>query len=349
MRSDLAAGHRQLFNRDSRAAVTNETRPTMSRRDRTRVQPWFSDQLETRRLLTAPQILGNVGQILSSQFQPDGFTTTVGTQLRHVKLRGSIKINVVNPFPTTGASQSLLGPVNSGLIANSQFNNGGFETVGLQFDHVNLGGGLTVSGFDNENSSTLAAAVSLPADSAAGTAPTTGTLPAINNTNLVDNTQFNDGGFGVLRLTPKGEIVAIEGRVGLQWRNTRVHGPVDIGLADLVIQPGAPSSAPSLTTATPAFSTSASAAATSAPAAANPGTKTVDLRTNIGKIKSSQFNDGGFGDIGMQWSNVAVGAHVGTSTNTLFIKPQQNNFGPITIQNLVFGQSTAGASRARKP
>ncbi len=309
----------------------------MSRRDRTRVQPQVSDQLETRRLLAAPQVLGNVGQILSSQFQPDGFTTTVGTQLRHVKLRGAIKIDVVNPFPTTPASPPLFGPINSGLIANSQFNNAGFQTVGLQFDHVSLGGGLTVSGFDNENVSTVATAVTASSGTAAGTTPTTRTLPATTNTNLVENTQFNDGGFGVLRLTPKGRIVAIEGRVGLQWQNTRVHGPVNVGLADLVIQPGAPSAVPAAETATPALSTAA-------PAVANPGTKTVDLRTNIGKIKGSQFNDGGFGDIGMQWSNVAVGAHVGTSTNTLFIKPQQNNLGPITIQNLVFGQSAPAAS-----
>ena len=40
-----------------------------------------------------------MGQILSSQFQPFGFTTTVGTQFRDVKLRGPIKIDVVNPFP----------------------------------------------------------------------------------------------------------------------------------------------------------------------------------------------------------------------------------------------------------
>ena len=51
-----------------------------------------------------------------------------------------------------------------------------------------------------------------------------------------------------------------------------------------------------------------------------------------------------FGDIGMQWLDVAVGGQVVTSTNTLFIKPQQNNLGPITIQNLVFGQNTAGAA-----
>ena len=36
------------------------------------------DELEARWLLTAPQILGNTGQILSSQFQPFGFKTRVG-------------------------------------------------------------------------------------------------------------------------------------------------------------------------------------------------------------------------------------------------------------------------------
>ena len=306
----------------------------MSRRDRKRVQPRLSDQLETRRLLAAPQILSNVGQILSSQFQPFGFTTTVGTQLRDFKLRGAIKIDVVNPFPSADQSQPLPGPVNSGLIDRSQFNNGGFQTIGLQFDHVSLGGSLTVSGFDNENTGAAPAALTL--SSAASAVATGGTLPATTNTNLIFNSQFGDGGFGVFRETPHGPRVEIEGRVGLQWLNTHVRGPVDIGLEDLVIQPGANNSAPAVSSVTPADSTVAAAFPI-------PG-KVEDRRTNIGRIRGSQFNDGGFGDIGMQWSGVSVGAHVGTSTNTLFITPQQDNLGPITIKDLVFGQSSAGAT-----
>ncbi len=76
----------------------------------------------------------------------------------------------------------------------------------------------------------------------------------------------------------------------------------------------------------------------------NPGKTVVDLTTNIGRIQGSQVNDGGFGDIGMQWSDVAVGGHVGTSSNTLFIKPQQDNGGPITIKDQVFGQTPSATS-----
>src|ERR1017187_9313314 len=225
----------------------------MSRRDRTRVQPRVSDELETRKLLAAPQILGNAGQILSSQFQPFGFQTTVGTQFRDVKLRGSIKIDVVNPFPSAEAIQGLPGlPINSGLIGQSQFNNGGFQTVGLQFDHVSLGGGLTVSGFDNEAPGAAATAVTVP--SGAGAASTAGTLAATINTNLIYNTQFSDGGFGVLRLTPGGSIVSIPGRVGLPLLNPRGRGPGDIGLAARVTHPGATSPTPAVSSVTPAVS-----------------------------------------------------------------------------------------------
>ena len=32
----------------------------------------------------------------------------------------------------------------------------------------------------------------------------------------------------------------------------------------------------------------------------------INVITNTGQIQNSQFNDGGFGDIGMQWLDVAV-------------------------------------------
>lgn len=307
----------------------------MSRRDRNRLEPRLSDQLENRRLLAAPVIPGNVGQIISSQFQPEGFKTVVGTQLRDFKLRGAVKIDVVNPFPITSLSQPVPepGPANSGLIANSQFNGGGFQTVGLQFDHVSLGGGLKVIGFDNENPDTPVTDAAL---AAAPAAATTGTLPATINTNLIENTQFSDGGFGTITFNPDGSRDVVEGRVGLQWLNVGVRGPVNVGIEDLVSQPGA-TAASAVPAVTPAVS--------SDPTGPIPfQDKVEDRRTNIGKIKGSQFNDGGFGDIGMQWLDVSVGARVGTSTNTLFIKPQQDGLGPITIQNLVFGQGYLGAT-----
>ena len=308
----------------------------MSRTDRNRVQPRGWNELEPRQLLTVPTILGNAGQILSSQFQPFTVRSTVTGQFRDVKARGPIKFDVVNPGSSAGTGDvSSTPPPNSGLIKSSQFNGGGFLTVGLQLDHVTLGGGLTVSGFDNENNGavTPAAAVSQSPD----INPDTFKLPTLANAGLVSNSQYNDGGFGILERNSAGKIVSRAGRVGFQWRNTRVHGPVDVGLGIEVIQPGASSS--TLAAADVASSGSADAS-TSSP----PTSTVINFITNMGQIVGSQFNDGGFGDIGMQWSNVDVGGHVATSSNTLFINPQQDKYPAITVENQVFGQTAAGAS-----
>ena len=304
--------------------------PRRRRRLTAPLRPW--DALEPRCLLAAPVILGNSGEIASSQFQPFGFKTLVGVQARDVKTRGPIKINLVNTASSSGAaSQSATSaPVNTGLIAGSQFNGGGFLTVGLQFNHVFLGGGLTVSGFDNEHPGIPAAlAVAPDAASAQPHLPTSGT------SNLVENSQFNDGGFGILDRTSTGTIIGREGRVGFQWRKVRVRGPVNVGLDDVIIQPGAVTS----------LAASASTIANAAPAASPQGSTVIDLITNSGQIRGSQFNDGGFGDIGFQWSNVGIGGHVATSTNTLFIKPQQDGYGPITIANEVYGETSTGAAK----
>jgi hypothetical protein len=78
----------------------------------------------------------------------------------------------------------------------------------------------------------------------------------------------------------------------------------------------------------------------------SPGQKIIDLTTNTGQITNSQFNDGGFGDIGFQWSNVGVGGGVGTSSNTLFINPTQDNTGPITVASRIFGGGVTAAPAA---
>src|SRR5262249_51960544 len=160
-------------------------------------------------------------------------------------------------------------------------NGGGFRTVGVQLDRVRLGGGFTVSGFDNEDPGTSSLAASLA--TGRHTSEVVGTLPPLINRNLISKSQFKDRGFGVLDRNPDGTILAREGRVGLQWRHTRVRGPVDIRLANLVLQPGAGGAA----------STASSVAA----AESTPGKTVIDFTTNTGKIRKSQFNDGGFGDI----------------------------------------------------
>jgi hypothetical protein len=50
----------------------------------------------------------------------------------------------------------------------------------------------------------------------------------------------------------------------------------------------------------------------------------------------------------MQWSHVAVGAQVGTSSNTLFVTPRQDNYPPIIVKNQVFGQVAHQAAPAAR-
>lgn len=168
------------------------------------------DQLETRCLLTAPEIIGNAGQIILSQFQPYGFTSTVGTQFHGVRLRGPLKIAVSSPS-TNPSQPTLTQIVNSGLVSKSQFNGDGFHTVGLQFGRVRLGGGLTVSGSDNEDS---------------GLPPTTPILPFLSNRGLISKSQFNDGGFGTLELSSNGVPVSRRARRSpvAQYVRTRAGG-----------------------------------------------------------------------------------------------------------------------------
>jgi hypothetical protein len=293
----------------------------MARSDAHRLKPSLLSQLERRQLLAAPQVLGNTGQVISSQFQPFGFKTAVGTQFRNVEVRGPVSINLINPDASTTQTNSTSEPSpNSGIVNHSQFNGGGFLTVGLQFGHDYFGRGLTVSGTDTEAASTSAPSGSV------GTSALIGNLPTSGNANLILNSQYNDGGFGILERNTNGTVTSREGRVGLQWRNTRVRGAVKIGLDDSLVQPGGPAAVSTVMTPTPT------------PTSGVTG-KVINLLTNSGKIRGSQFNDGGFGDIGLQWSSVAVNGHVGTSTNTLFINPQQNNTGAISVTNRVFGQT----------
>ena len=181
----------------------------MGRKDGKRLRPRVSYELETRRLLTAPQVLGNAGQILSSQFQPFVVRSTVTGQFRDVKARGPIEFDVVNPGSGAGAADDSSPLPNSGLIESSQFNGGGFLTVGLQFDHVTLRSGLTVSGFDNEQNGagTPAATVSSGAD----INPDTFKLPTKANSGLVSSSQYNDGGFGILGAIRLGILSRVRG------------------------------------------------------------------------------------------------------------------------------------------
>ncbi len=59
--------------------------------------------------------------------------------------------------------------------------------------------------------------------------------------------------------------------------------------------------------------------------------------TNSGVIGHSQFNDGGLGDIGMQWHDVHVMGSVQLVHNSLSVQPQGAGFAGTTISNVSFG------------
>ena len=356
----------------------------MGRTGRNRVRLAGVDRLERRSLLSATafdattgtDVIGNGGTIVFSQFQPYG-NGVIGSEWWNVGLRGPLSVSLTTPSGTVGGSTSpaSLAPANTGLVAFSQFNAGGFFKIGSQLKDIGLGGGLTVADYDesigNTTTGTQTAAVGLnPVAPALPTntgdvissqfndfgfgpiglqlsavqaggglsitnqtlirnptgqvapAAATGAVPAdltpvvtLANTNLIQNSQFNDGGFG---------------KVGIQWRGVRVGKSIAVGSETYAVQPGVVNPV----------------GPTPFPRPPKPGERTFGSPTNTGWILGSQFNDGGFGDVGMQWSNVAVGGRVATSTNALSIQPVTNGIGPITVTQKIFGQGLLAPASA---
>src|SRR5262249_1468372 len=65
--------------------------------------------------------------------------------------------------------------------------------------------------------------------------------------------------------------------------------------------------------------------------------------TNSGLITDSQFNDGGFGDIGLQWNNVQTDGSVTAVHNSLSIQPENDGQGLITVSNISFPSDPAAS------
>ena len=328
-----------------------------------------------------PQTPVNTGLISGSQVNVGGFTT-VGLQLQNVTLpNGGLRVDVVDesigkpsaggtqPVPVSGANllpqqvpPGTPGVVtNTGIIASSQFNDGGFGPIGIQASGLSVGGDLSIV------SRTTLGSPSVPV--APITVPFSPALQAMPvNTGTIRDSQFADGGFG---------------DIGLQLRTVKVGGSIDVGAERLLIQPttGPKSVGPPILvgrlTATTRLVTFARGPAGAAPPTSMlyPGMlvtgrgippKTVIqsiggpyrlmlskrpqatgairltffapvTATNTGAVVSSQLADGGFGDIGLQWSNVTVGGRVATQHNGLQIQPGVNNVGSITTGQKEFG------------
>jgi len=333
----------------------------------------------------------NTGAIAASQFTAGGFGA-IGAQLAQTTIGGALFVDAVDQGvgrPAAGGSPSVrpvIGPnplpaflpagapsqvVNRGVVTSSQFNDGGFGTIGIQAGNVTIGGDLAIVARTNVDPSIAAPATSL--------------LPSQSNPNLTANqgtitgSQFTDGGFG---------------DVGLQWQGVVVGRSLEVGLDRTVVQPTSaarPGTLPQLAgsvtrgavkvklqllnaAATPTPKAALARAVQqlypgmyvfgvgippkttirsfarsngdifvriSRPASATAAGKPIffsvnDTGTNTGRISSSQFADGGFGDIGLQWSGVRVDGRVATRTNGLEIQPESGTRG-ISKSGLTFG------------
>jgi hypothetical protein len=334
-----------------------------------------------------PQSPVNTGQISDSQVNVGGFTT-LGMQLQDVTIAGgALRVDVLDegigkpaaggtqPVPVGGANTlpavvppgSPGGPANSGVIASSQFNDGGFGPLGIQASGLKVGGDLSIV------SRTTLGAADVPVTPPA--VPFASPLPSLSvNTGTIRDSQFADGGFG---------------DTGFQLRTVTVGGAIDVGAEKFVIQPtsgkgslgpptlvgtltaksrlvtfpkAAPGAAPPTSMLYPGmfvFGTDIPAKTvvqsilngrqimlSKMPQAKGPTRfffSTQNTGTNTGSIVSSQMADGGFGDIGLQWSHVKVGGRVATLHSGLQVQPELDNVGSITTGQKHFGlQATPG-------
>ncbi|NCY01991.1 MAG: hypothetical protein EBX36_03540, partial [Planctomycetia bacterium] len=111
-----------------------------------------------------PQSAVNTGTIHASQVNVGGFAT-LGLQLEDTTITsGSLRVDVLDegigkpaaggtfPVPVGGANPlpamlppgSPGGPANSGVIASSQFNDGGFGPIGMQASGLTVGTGVSI-------------------------------------------------------------------------------------------------------------------------------------------------------------------------------------------------------------
>ena len=180
-----------------------------------------------------PQTPVNTGQISNSQVNAGGFTT-LGMQLQDVAITGgALRVDILDegigkpaaggtqPVPAGGANllPAVVPPglpgaaVNSGIIASSQFNDGGFGPLGIQASGLTLGGDLSIV------SRTTLGAANVPVPTPV--VPFVPQLPSMSvNAGTIQGSQFADGGFG---------------DTGLQLRSVTVGGALAVGAERFVI------------------------------------------------------------------------------------------------------------------
>jgi hypothetical protein len=295
-------------------------------RNRARLEGWT--RLEARALLSAvisptgrtiataaaplareaagtPFVPGNGGSIRHSQFQP-GRYGEVGSQWWQLSVGGPTRVQLVPPNLDTPPLVPLHSSLNVGNIKRSQFNSFGFSDLGTQFKGVRVHGGLTAQVTDE----------TLDQPSASG--PRVGNLGGPINSGDVIHSQFNDSGFG---------------NVGIQLRDVAIGGDLGIHSNQFVRR--------NIGVAGPSPAAAASPTTTPSP---SPSVRP-DASINRGLIQDTQFNDGGFGDVGMQWDNVHVGGSVCLGFERWEVGPRETPsvFGPI-VTAVSPGIGAAGVS-----
>jgi hypothetical protein len=94
-----------------------------------------------------PGVAASTGLVLRSQFASGGFNQ-IGAQLRRVRLGGGLTVDDYDE--TVGQATAApprpvpAFPANTGDVITSQFNDGGFGSLGLQWRGVAAGGGLRI-------------------------------------------------------------------------------------------------------------------------------------------------------------------------------------------------------------
>jgi hypothetical protein len=290
---------------------------------------------------TIPDAPTSSGAILASQFNDGGFGN-LGLQWGDVSVGGDLDVSYNSTvwvpdgsisLPSGGAapppsvSPTAIASTITGYVQASQFNDGGFGNLGLQWSGVAVAGGVDLS---------ADRVVYQP--QAPGSPPTPvppipdGATASATNTGHLVGSQFNDGGFG---------------QIGFQWSGVKIGGAVATANNALIVQPerdgfgaitvgprsvgqeGQAATALAASTVGAGLSPSAVLSATATP-------PTTNGATNSGTVLSSQFSDGGFGDIGLQWQNVAVAGSVSAVHNQLVVQPENTGQGLISISGISF-------------
>jgi len=285
----------------------------------------------------APVTATNTGSIVSSQVADGGFGD-IGMQWSHVTIGGSVAT------------------LHSGLQIQPELANVGAITTGQKQFGLAIQPTAAAAPSDPPPAVAPAGATGTPSSGANG-GTNSGTNSATNSGRIVAS-QFADGGFG---------------DIGMQWQNVTVSGNVEATHNALSVQPendnqgvisvaqvsfaaspppvapaaagpaGPLPSAPRITTPGTPVSPSP------APSPAPPTGYQTNAATNSNLVSQSQFTDGGFGDIGMQWSNVTIRGDVQVVHNSLSIKPTGSGLAGVSVRDVTFGSagSTAGDPRLR--